>query len=192
MKLRLNGNDFHEMTAGFHSLDSVHTHPHNGIDLAMQCGSHLNSPTNGIVEHVVDYGSQNIGKGIIIKTDDGEHLILGHLSDNSHVYEGQHIQMGDYIADTGTTGHSTGCHLHVGLRDSHNNFISPDKYFNDSNEHIASLQSSFEQVDVGEHVSNVIHEYADFLGSLGMNLISSINWDFIFDTLDFICSVFIL
>lgn len=190
MEVRLNGNAFYHVTAEYGSVDSVHTHAHNGIDLAMKCGSHLNSPTDGVIEGVVNYGSTNIGKGVIIKTDDGEHLILGHLSDNSHVHEGQTVHMGDYIADTGTTGHSTGCHLHVGLRDSSGHFVSPDKFFNGLEQHMAKIPETVQSA--GEILHNALSEYADTLAHLGLNLISSINWDFIIDALDIVCSIFIL
>jgi hypothetical protein len=194
MNILLNGNKFYEVTAGYHSIDSAHSVPHTGVDLAMKCGDHLNSPANGVVENIVDYGSQNIGKGIIIKTDDGEHLILGHLSDNSRVRIGDSVHVGDYIADTGSTGRSTGCHLHVGLRDNHG-FINPVKYFNGSGgtPHYAStVNDVVHATSPGELLYNAISSYADSLGSLGMNLVSSINWDGLFDTLDFIFSIFIL
>jgi hypothetical protein len=131
MKVKLNGNDFYEVTSPFGALDSVHSVPHNGIDLAMNIGTHLNSPVDGIVTKIVDYGSNNIGKGIFIKTDDHQTVIMGHLSDiKTHL--GAEVHKGDFVAYSGSTGHSTGGHLHLGLKDSDGTFINPKELLQDS------------------------------------------------------------
>lgn len=127
MKVKLNGNDFFELTSKFGVTDGVHLDPHTGIDLAMGIGTKLFSPTDGVVSRIVDYGSENIGKGIIIKTDSGENVIMGHLSDIK-VKIGQTIHEGDFVALSGSTGHSTGGHLHLGLADASGNFLNPDKF----------------------------------------------------------------
>jgi hypothetical protein len=178
MNIKLNGNGFFRVTSEFHSVDSVHHTPHSGVDLAMQCGHKLFSPTDGVIEKVVNYGSQNIGKGIIIKTEDGERLILGHLSDNSSVHAGEAVNVGDYLGLTGTTGHSTGCHLHVGLRDaSTGDFLNPGKYFNGSDiqHHIANIPEKVQQLTPGDVFHNAMSQFADSLGHMGLNLISSVS-----------------
>nr|WP_274362787.1 MULTISPECIES: M23 family metallopeptidase [unclassified Paenibacillus] len=87
---------------------------HNGIDLAMPEGTQLRSIVDGVVEKVVDYGAQNIGKGVIIRTDDGTQLIYGHMEKVS-VRPGDHVDVGEFIGLSGNTGHSTGPHLHFGM-----------------------------------------------------------------------------
>jgi hypothetical protein len=144
MRVKLNGNDYFDVSTPFGSTDSVHITPHSGIDLVMNTGTHLFSPTDGVVSRVVDYGHENIGKGLIIKTDDGESLIMGHLSDIK-VHIGETIHKGDFVALSGNTGHSTGAHLHLGLKDAHNTFINPDKFLNEHSgiaTHIAVNKSS--------------------------------------------------
>lgn len=126
MRVKLNGNSFFEVSSQYGALDSVHKTPHSGIDLVMDTGTKLFSPVDGVVTKVVDYGSENIGKGIIIKTDSGESVIMGHLS-HASVSEGQSIQQGDFVALSGNTGHSTGSHLHLGLRDAGGHFTNPEK-----------------------------------------------------------------
>src|SRR5690606_8831488 len=106
---------WYKLTSDFGDIDSAHSVPHNGIDLSMPIGTPIFSPTDGVVKNIVDYGDKNIGKGIIIETEDGSTLILGHLSDTTNVEVGQSVEFGDLLALSGNTGRSTGAHLHVGM-----------------------------------------------------------------------------
>lgn len=131
MIVKLNGNEAFRVTGSFGEVDKLHPNGHSGLDLAMDIGTRLNSPVDGIITKVVDYGSNNIGKGIIIETDSHERVIMGHLSDIK-VSEGQSIHQGDLVALSGSTGRSTGGHLHLGMTDSNGQFINPEKLVNDS------------------------------------------------------------
>lgn len=131
MKVKLNGDEFFRVTEPFGVVTEVHPNPHTGIDIAMNEGTKLFSLSDGVVDRIVNYGDSNIGKGIIIKTNEGEDLIYGHLSDNSLVKIGQEIQKGDLIGLSGNTGRSTGAHLHLGLKDEGGNFVDPSKYLDD-------------------------------------------------------------
>ena len=102
---------------------------HNGIDLAVPKGTELHSISNGTIERVVDYGSQNIGKGVIIRTEQGELHVFGHM-DNISVHKGDVVQVGDLIGFSGNTGHSTGAHLHFGLI-KNGNFSDPSSLIPD-------------------------------------------------------------
>jgi hypothetical protein len=124
MRVKLNGNDFYDVSTRFGVIDRLHSKPHSGIDLVMPSGTELHSPVDGIVTKIMDYGSKNVGKGIEIKTDSGESVIMGHLSDFK-VHEGQTIHEGDLVALSGNTGHSTGAHLHLGLKSEDGSFINP-------------------------------------------------------------------
>jgi hypothetical protein len=130
VKVKLNGNDFYDVSSPFGSIDSVHHTAHKGLDLAMNIGTHLNSPVDGVVTKVVDFGSNNIGKGIYITTDDHQTVIMGHLSSiKTHV--GARVQEGDFVAYSGSTGHSTGGHLHLGLKDASGHFANPQPLLNE-------------------------------------------------------------
>lgn len=98
--------------------------PHTGIDLQMPEGTELRSIGEAIVERVVDYGSQNIGKGVILRLEDGTTAIYGHMS-GIKVKVGQILKEGETIGWSGNTGHSTGPHLHFGLKDATGNFVDP-------------------------------------------------------------------
>lgn len=115
-----------KVTAEFGSINAVHTTPHTGVDVALNTGTELISPVDGVVERIMDYGSDNVGKGLVIRADNGDQLIFGHLSDWK-VKVGEHIDKGDLVALSGNTGHSTGPHVHLGLvRDGQ--FADPSSY----------------------------------------------------------------
>lgn len=84
-----------------------------GIDLAMPMDTPLRSFCNGVVEHVVNYGDTNIGKGVIIRAANGARYIYGHM-DEIDVHEGQTVHQGTFLGLSGNTGHSSGPHLHFG------------------------------------------------------------------------------
>jgi hypothetical protein len=129
MMVKLNGNDFYKVSTQFGVTDYWHNTPHSGIDLVMSTGTKIFSPIDGIVSKVVDYGNNNIGKGLFIKTDSGESVIMGHLSDIK-VKVGDTIHQGGLVALSGNTGRSSGSHLHLGLKDASGRFINPDTLTN--------------------------------------------------------------
>jgi hypothetical protein len=164
LRVKLNGNDYFDVSAPFGSIDSVHKTGHTGIDLVMNTGTKLFSPTDGIVSRVVDYGNQNIGKGVIIRTDDGESLVLGHLSDTSPVHVGQHIHKGDFVGLSGNSGHSTGSHLHLGLVDSQGKFVNPDKFLNEHSSFLAEHGGAVTKVAMRK--SSVFGDFTGFMDFL--------------------------
>jgi len=127
LQLKINGERVYEITSNYLQQESFRTYPHLGIDLKMAVGEKLYSPVEGIVSKIVDYGSNNIGKGVFIKTPDNETVILGHLS-KIDVKEGMAISLGDKLGLSGNTGNVIGNgHLHIGLKDATGQFINPSK-----------------------------------------------------------------
>ena len=88
---------------------------HSGTDLSTSCGTPVLASGNGIV---VDTGKipDGLGNYVYIKHEFDNKIIFtayGHLLDNSiMVYKNQIVKQGDQIASVGSTGRSTGCHLH--------------------------------------------------------------------------------
>jgi hypothetical protein len=139
MKVKLNGNDFYEVTCKFGSTDPLHPTGHTGLDLSMVEGTNLYSPVDGVVKKIVDYGNENLGKGIFIETEDHQTVIMGHLSDFK-VSEGVSVHQGDLVALSGNTGRSTGGHLHLGLKDEGGGFVNPEPLLNDRTFHDTVFQ----------------------------------------------------
>ncbi|HZG83814.1 M23 family metallopeptidase [Paenibacillus sp.] len=103
------------LTSPYGTLEEVRDgRVHTGIDLAMPRGTELHSVADGVVERVVDYGAENIGKGVILRLDDGTRIVYGHM-DKVTVHDGERIRVGELLGFSGNTGHSTGPHLHFAM-----------------------------------------------------------------------------
>jgi murein DD-endopeptidase MepM/ murein hydrolase activator NlpD len=87
---------------------------HAGIDLAGPIGTPIYATADGIVQRS-EYN--NGGYGNLVELDHGHGIQTryGHLS-KSMVSAGQRVKRGDMIALMGSTGRSTGSHLHYEVR----------------------------------------------------------------------------
>lgn len=86
---------------------SVETH--KGLDIAAPYGSSVKAMAKGTVEFAGLRGG--FGNCIMIKHGNGFETLYGHLS-KILVNVGQQINIGDQIGNVGSTGRSTGPHLH--------------------------------------------------------------------------------
>jgi murein DD-endopeptidase MepM/ murein hydrolase activator NlpD len=89
------------------------TRMHKGLDLAVPAGTPVEAPADGVVEKASWFGSY--GNFIEIAHGGNMETRYGHLS-AYNVVEGQHVHKGDVIGYVGTTGRSTGPHLHYEVR----------------------------------------------------------------------------
>lgn len=86
--------------------------PHTGLDYAAPIGTKITSPASGKVILTGHYYFN--GKTVFI--DHGMGLISAYIHLNKiNVNEGQEVKIGDNIGEVGTTGRSTGPHLHWGV-----------------------------------------------------------------------------
>jgi lysostaphin len=83
---------------------------HRGIDLSLPYGY----PVGAFFEGQIVWARPRGGYGncVIIKHDDKRYTLYGHLSQIS-VEEGQEVQANELIGYVGSTGMSTGPHLHL-------------------------------------------------------------------------------
>ncbi len=88
---------------------------HTGMDIA-GCGhgSNIYASAAGTVVKV-KWGNTGYGNYIIINHGDGIQTLYAHCS-NLYVKQGQYVNQGDIIAAMGSTGNSTGTHLHFEIR----------------------------------------------------------------------------
>jgi murein DD-endopeptidase MepM/ murein hydrolase activator NlpD len=86
---------------------------HAGIDLAGPMGTPIYATADGVVDRTEWVN----GYGNLVELDHGHGIQTryGHLS-RSLVNSGQHVKRGDMIALMGSTGRSTGSHLHYEVR----------------------------------------------------------------------------
>ncbi len=107
------------------------THPilkvqqfHNGLDMAAPSGSPILAAYDGEVV-AADY-SGTMGNYIMIDHGDGIYTIYMHAS-ALLVSKGQMVARGEQIAKVGSTGRSTGPHLHFSVRKD-GSYVSPWNY----------------------------------------------------------------
>ena len=97
---------------------------HSVIDIDVPQGSRVLATADGVVVLAGWYG--DYGKTVIIKHPSGYLTLYGHLS-QVDVKEGQNVKAGDVVGRVGSTGRSTGPHLHCEvIRD--NKPIDPSKF----------------------------------------------------------------
>lgn len=97
---------------------------HNGVDMAAPGGSPILAAYNGTV--VAASYSSTMGNYIMIDHGDNLYTIYMHAS-KLYVSQGAEVKKGDKIAAVGTTGRSTGNHLHFGVR-LNGSYVSPWNY----------------------------------------------------------------
>lgn len=116
-------------------------HGHAGIDFGVPVGTPIRAADSGIA---VEVGDMPAGYGLYIKIahDWGGDTVYGHLS-RQDVQQGARVERGQTIGLSGSTGNSTGPHLHFALRpvrgvrgpayggsDKYDGFRDPAPYLN--------------------------------------------------------------
>ncbi|HRY52754.1 MAG TPA: peptidoglycan DD-metalloendopeptidase family protein [Candidatus Portnoybacteria bacterium] len=100
---------------------------HNGIDLDLDTGDSVYAALDGTVSGVANMGKYAYGKWITIKHDNGLTTLYAHLSVQS-VSVGQRVKTGDLIGYGGSTGYSTGSHLHFSVYATNTFSIGSNRY----------------------------------------------------------------
>lgn len=88
---------------------------HYGIDIAAGLGTPIHSVDNGVVTK--SYYSSSYGHVVFIKHDNHLETVYAHLK-KRNVQEGQAIGRGEVIGEMGSTGRSSGVHLHFEVHES--------------------------------------------------------------------------
>jgi len=100
------------LTAGFGLRNDPFTGErefHTGIDISTPAGNRVYAPAAGTIVRVG--WDKGYGRIVLISHGYGITTLFGHLS-TARVSEGQRVKRGDLIALVGSTGRSTGPHLH--------------------------------------------------------------------------------
>lgn len=136
-----------KITSPYGPRSYPHSGMHKGIDLIPQDGSsadvgaRFNGTITGVKSNVPDsdtaiktgsgwnyFGNNSTGNMVTITTDDGliiknMHLKAGSIPSN--IKEGARVKIGDKLGEMGSTGWSTGAHLHYQIEDSAGNHMDP-------------------------------------------------------------------
>jgi len=105
---------FGPSTYWFEPAYGRYPHFHTGIDLVEPFGSPVFAADDGVVA-LVGSSSSGYGRYVVIAHSGGLDTLYGHLS-TSLVNVGQTVTQGTPIGLEGSTGNSTGAHLHFELR----------------------------------------------------------------------------
>lgn len=113
------------ITSRFGSKESIRTSAHKGIDIGSPNGTPIYAAADGTVTYS-GYNSGGYGNLVIISHGNGIETYYAHCS-KLYVKKGQKVSAGDNIAAVGSTGRSTGNHLHFEIRQNGSQ-INPQRY----------------------------------------------------------------
>lgn len=109
---------------GWRRISRRHARMHLGVDIAAPSGTPVVAPADGRVA----FAGRKGGYGLTIVIDHGGELstLFGHNS-QLFVKEGDVVKKGQEISAVGSTGHSTGPHVHYEVR-YEGNPVNPSKF----------------------------------------------------------------
>ena len=114
------------MFGGRQSPGGIGSTNHKGVDI----GTPMRTPILAAKSGTVTWASWNGGYGecVIIYHGKGNSTLYGHLDNGAYnVKVGDTVRQGDVIAWSGTTGNSTGPHLHFGIKEN-DTWVDPLNY----------------------------------------------------------------
>lgn len=113
-EMPLNGRISSDFGTRFHPIDKKSKF-HAGVDIAVPRGTPIGAAAEGVVSFAGRKGGY--GNVVMIEHADGRTTFYAHC-DKLSVKEGQTVMVGEEIAKAGSTGKSTGPHLHFEVREN--------------------------------------------------------------------------
>ena len=101
------------ITSRFGAKSSIRSSDHTGLDIAAPRGTVIKAAAAGTITFSGTKGSY--GKMIVISHGNGVETYYGHCS-KLYGNVGEQVSQGEAIAEVGSTGNSTGNHLHLEIR----------------------------------------------------------------------------
>lgn len=112
------------ISSRYGSVERIRDHVHQGLDIAAPYGTQIKAVADGTV---VSAGwSGGYGNLVIVDHGNGVRTYYGHCSSIT-AYVGKQVTAGDIIAKVGSTGNSTGNHLHFEIRVD-GKYVNPEGY----------------------------------------------------------------
>ena len=105
------------ISSKFGSISSIRSGAHTGLDIAAPTGTSIKAAASGTVTYSDWRGSSNTGYGklLVISHGNGVQTYYAHCS-KLYASVGDEVSQGDVVAAVGSTGNSTGSHLHLEVR----------------------------------------------------------------------------
>lgn len=108
-----------------HPISKKRNSFHSGIDIGAPTGTPVKSAAVGVVK-ISEFKNNGYGNLIVVQHEDNISTYYGHLS-KRRVNVGDKIKAGQLIGDVGSTGASTGPHLHFEVRRG-DQALNPDAF----------------------------------------------------------------
>ena len=112
----------YHLSAGFGEVSYLWTTVHTGLDMSAPSGTPIRSVANGVVKEVGYDGSY--GNKTVVTLEDGTEIWYCHQT-SYLVDEGDTVRAGEVIGSVGSTGNSTGPHLHIEVRPGGGDPVDP-------------------------------------------------------------------
>lgn len=117
------------ITSRFGAIENVRSGAHTGLDIGAGNGTPILAAADGVVKHASPMGTY--GNLVIVEHENGVETYYAHCS-KILVKVGQRVSSGQNIALVGSTGNSTGNHLHFEVR-INGKPVNPQKYLYGNN-----------------------------------------------------------
>ncbi len=116
--------------------------PHKGLDLAAKSGTPIKSLKSGKV--LTAAYSKSAGYWVVVQQDDGTVAKYMHMQKGLNVKAGQKVQAGQTLGKMGSTGRSTGTHLHMQI-EKNGKAIDPEAYMQQIGSDLSSSEAERQQ-----------------------------------------------
>lgn len=139
----------------------------------------LVSPTSGVVSYVGTTGAY--GNHVVIWTDDNKTILMAHMA-SVKVKKGQKLSQGQEIGIMGTTGNSTGVHLHIEVEKGHGwayntNLLKPSTYIDFTmTKNTSSNKKEWQKVTTYKNGSTLEYVYQNTSQCIAQNSLYSIGY----------------
>ena len=112
------------ISSRYGAVSSIRSSAHTGLDIAASTGTPIKVVADGTIISAAYSGSY----GYLVKVDHGNGVETWYAhTSKMYVTAGQSVKAGDVIAAVGSTGNSTGAHLHLEVR-INGTHVNPQKY----------------------------------------------------------------
>jgi murein DD-endopeptidase MepM/ murein hydrolase activator NlpD len=120
------GDYFWPVEGGYISAYMGDNRGHKGLDIAAPYGTNIYAAESGTIQRIGNRGD-GYGIAIFIKHDNGNVTVYGHMSRAADFKVGERVVKGQLIGFVGSTGNSSGNHLHFEVRTG-NGYENPLNY----------------------------------------------------------------
>lgn len=159
------------------SPGGIGSRDHKGVDIAAPRGTPVIAPISGRIE--VAQPLRGYGNAIYLRGDDGRQYRFAHL-DGFDVRSGR-VVAGQQIGRVGSTGRSTGNHLHFEIRDAAGKVLNPQGFLDGAlKKGKGLLDKGLESlgIDTGAAAKNVANVILPGSGEVleGLGIVGECNW----------------